>query len=1072
MRIVFDMSSIMWTCLSVGKDTETGFEVIDDEGQKVWVNGSPYGYEHCINSMVATLNRYNATPIDAVLVFEGLNAKARRLMINAEYKAKRGKRPMQAYDEFNNLKAKLRDVWYGMGAIAVSQDNVEGDDVIAFIAKNSRDDLVVRSNDGDMSALVGTNEHGANITVFNGEEENVNKFGMFPHKFITVYKAMVGDSSDNIKGIPRFGKESWVKFHAEFGEAGMAEMARLAELGSLQELEAEAEQNKLIKVIFDGRAEFINSWKLAKLHPEWVDTMSDALQWAPGVCLGVTSDERLKQWNAARRLVTADKWEAFVPWFLEKAAERDWLGLDIETSTPDESDEWLAAQDDPNGVDVIGSELTGMSLTFGRNMQYTVYIPVDHADTNNVTKAQVFSLLQRIQALGLRIEIQNTAFEGPVLYNEFGEDWKDNGYQGFLPNWGDTKIQASYVDENESLGLKKLSKRWLNYDQTEYKHAVTVDGVLHKMCELPATHVFDYGCDDTVVTAALHNFFRFFMELEGTYSVYREVEIDASYLHAAEFTHGVPISIARIKELEAEDDATYEENWKVFRDYLISKGWTGTVTPVYTELTAAAVKEAYTIVTGKELETKVRTPSKLIALFADDEPLLADLMTKADRGDFSGLNALIASRFTGEPIFNLGSPKQMQSLFFETMGLVPKVYNKPTPTMKARGEKTGTPKTDNLAISYALQEVSDERAAVLSAIRILKMVETRRGLYYKPYPYFVHWKTGRVHSSHNQASTVTRRASAAKPNVQQVSKNEKVEGYSPKVREVYVPHKKGAVVVSMDFKAQELRVIADHSRDENMVACFVGDNKKDMHALTGVGIFNSRNGLSWSYEAFEEALGNTDHEFYSRVKKSRALGKQTNFTTEFGAAAPKLAQTLMVTEEEAQIYIDSKEAAFPGVRVWKDGVIAEVKQKGFVTTMMGARRHLRSALLSPDRYEASKAERQAVNFKVQSSSAEMSKLAEGRMWQAKLEQRFDCELYFPVHDEIVASCAIEDLHEFIPAMHACMVGRYADMWIPIESSISFGLSFGPAHQIEIGDKPTKEAIDAGLQKVYEQMEKA
>ena len=250
-----------------------------------------------------------------------------------------------------------------------------------------------------------------------------------------------------------------------------------------------------------------------------------------------------------------------------------------------------------------------------------------------------------------------------------------------------------------------------------------------------------------------------------------------------------------------------------------------------------------------------------------------------------------------------------------------------------------------------------------------------------------------------------------------------------------------------------------------MVNCFVGDNKRDMHSLTAVGIIQTwaKEYEGWSYEVFIEALhaGNKD------AKEARTLGKKTNFTTEYGAMAPKLAETLLVSEEEAQKYIDAKEAAFPGVRAWKDAVEDEARRTGIVRTMGGAVRHLADAIMSEDRYESSKAYRQAVNFKVQSSSAEMTKQAHGEMWRQDIRNRFDCVFYFPVHDESVWSCAIEDLFEFIPAVHACMTRAYGGMTIPIESSISFGWSFGPADQVEIGDKPTREAIQAGLDKIME-----
>ena len=82
--------------------------------------------------------------------------------------------------------------------------------------------------------------------------------------------------------------------------------------------------------------------------------------------------------------------------------------------------------------------------------------------------------------------------------------------------------------------------------------------------------------------------------------------------------------------------------------------------------------------------------------------------------------------------------------------------NKPTPVMRAKGIKQGNAKADELAISYAMMmDASDEQKKVLDALRLIKMVETREGLYYSTYPYFVHWKTGRIHSSHNQCATNT-----------------------------------------------------------------------------------------------------------------------------------------------------------------------------------------------------------------------------------------------------------------------------------------------------------------------------
>ena len=1062
-RIAFDMSSVLWTCLSAGKDVEA--VKVEHNGRLMPVNSAAYGYENAVNHIVATLRNTGLVPRNMIMVFEGIDSKAPRLAIANTYKAKRGNRPLEAYAQFQILGDRLKEVFGSLGACTVTQDRAEGDDTLAYLAKNSEEDLIISTNDGDMTVLNGTNKYGAKITVLVNGIVGENKYGNFPMRFVTVYKALVGDTSDSISGIRGFGDVAWTEFFKEFGVDGLAELDRMARSGSLEELSAETD-NAMIARIYEGREQFMTSYRLARMYPEWVNTLQYPLQFKPGLIRGEVKDERLKQWSYTTDLITADKWEYWSIGAFDMLTDSEYVALDIETSTPEESDDWLIAQgkEDNAGVDVIGSKITGMSLTYGDNLQHTVYIPVDHKDTANVPNELLKNFIKHLSDAGVQLIIQNYSFEGTVLFNEWAagdEVWMANGNEGLLPNCLDTKLEASYVDENDSLGLKKLSKKWFNYDQVDYKTVTTIDDVPYKMNELTGAHVKDYGCDDTIVTASLHNFFKLFMQLEHTWQVYLDVEIDAMYLHTQNFIHGTKCDVAKSKELEVIDDQTFNNASAVLEAYLVSKGWLGTIAPTYTaESTPAQLKEAFQIVYGKELNTAVRKLDRLAEAMNDQGgQILASLVLG---GNWEEMTTYVRSKWTAKPIFNTGSPKQMCDLLYETMQLPIRVYNKPTPIMRRAGIKQGNPQANALAFSYAFaMDATPETKPVLQALQLMKMVETRRGLYYRPYPYFVHWKTGRIHSSHNQCATNTRRASSSAPNTQQMPKHPKIEGQAARFREVFIPHKRNAVIVSMDFEAQELRIIADYSRDQNMLDCFIGDHLKDMHALTGLGIAISKEPeMNWTYEMFMIALGDKTHPQHKFIKECRNLGKKVNFTTEFGAMAPKVAMTLLISEEEAQAFIDAKENAFPRSLEWKQEVILEARQVGIVRTKMGAVRHLQPALTSSDRYENSKAERQSVNVKIQGSAAEMTKRAEGRMFRARLEQLFDCEIIGPIHDEVIASVAIDDLYGFIPAMHACMVAPYADMVVPIGSSISFGPNFGV--QYEIGNAPTKEAIDAGL----------
>ena len=163
--------------------------------------------------------------------------------------------------------------------------------------------------------------------------------------------------------------------------------------------------------------------------------------------------------------------------------------------------------------------------------------------------------------------------------------------------------------------------------------------------------------------------------------------------------------------------------------------------------------------------------------------------------------------------------------------------------------------------------------------------------------------------------------------------------------------------------------------------------------------------------------------------------------------------------------LDAKAEAFPVSEAWALKEMEDVKQTGVSKTLLGAVRHLGPALLSEDKYEAGKAERQTLSFRIQGSAAEMTKQAEGAMWDMGLVQKYDCRVYFPVHDEVVASVVVSDLEPFLLDMHKAMVRPYANMRLPIRSSVSFGPSFG--EQIEVGNvgTPTLEEIRAAVAKL-------
>lgn len=1141
--LAVDMSSYLKTALRAGIDAKDGRAILFND-KKFQVNSAEYGYENFTNMMCKTLRETGLTPIDVKMVFEGRNSKSRRKMFFAGYKAGREEHPPEYYAEFEALRDFVKAQWLSMGAMALTADYVEGDDTLAWLAKNTEEDLIIASRDSDLGALQmeegATNAYGARVRVYNDGLLDIVKADskpfVHPARFLTLYKALVGDTSDDIPGVPKFGAGAFQKLAEKYGYDGLDELSALLQAGNLDPLLelAEGSEHKGVKLILDNATNAITSWKLAKLYPEWVNTRDQPIKVEAGKVAPVPEgvDSRLKDWYGLSYLVTATEYEDALVFFRELCAKSPEIVFDIETSTPPESDDWLAAQGNPDGVDQLGSVLTGFSFTVGDNLQHTLYVSVDHARTDNITMSQARRFMEVAWDMGKENVIQNTFFELSVLSlaeDEDGTLWRDHwrryGERGFIPRILDTKIEANYTDENRSSGLKFRSLHHLGYPQVSYEHTTTLvfdpQGVYTlgekekatimrctdwgggrrlafdeeqgwtkrrlKMRDLPAEHVFGYGTDDTICTAALHRYYKFMMTcVDHHYHVYQETELDPCYQHAENFVRGMDFSLQRMNELASEDTETYDAAWSIVRAYLIQQGWAGSVPPVYTAaITAKEIKEAYRITQGFQdeaadgdaevnlvevsdddeeepveaveeapdaepadpfLKTKVRTPAKLVVLARElGHAVFAEKLERCLNGEAEAFTAWVQSHFSGEPLFKI-SNKQMKHLLYEVMKLPVRVRGKPTDLMKAKGLQ-GNPKADALAITYALLEATEDQKAVLRSLMLMQMVKTRRGLFYSKYPYFVHWKTGRIHPTHNQSHTNTRRASEAKPNKQQLAKHEKIKGQPVHIREMIVPHHPDAVIVSLDEDSQELRIIADYSQDQNMLDCFIGDNLKSMHALTGAAIMQRKVGAQWSYEAMMEALADEAHPDFKFAKDYRSLGKKVNFTTEFGAMAPKLAVTMLVSEAEAQEYIDAKERMFPGVRVWKNATINEAKLNGFVRTMSGAVRHLSEALFGDNHYARSKAERQSVNFKVQSSAAEMIKKAEGRVWRKGLTEKFDAVCYGPVHDELVFSVMIRDLLKFLPEAHWCMVQPFGGMVVPILSSISFGPSFGEQHEI-------------------------
>lgn len=349
-RMIIDVSSVVKRCLYVGKDEENGYKVVH-EGKEHLINSHLYAHDNAVNSIVAALETFGLKPSDLIFVSDGMYAKARRQNFYPGYKEpsyvppwKEGKankvpatRPPQWNDEFNKARASLLQAFRDVGASAAGQNGVEADDIIAFLTERLEGEVIIFSEDGDLSQLISERvsmyRQGARLTV--------NPYGPFSVKRIAVWKALVGDSSDNYHGAVGFGEKAFLDLLVNFGEKGLAGLEGMMQRRTLHELEDDVSFFKPFRKVIDGAEHVYQSYDVAKLRPEWVDTERLPLQWTEGAIRprDQIEDGRLRRWGGSTdEVVTV------------KAPERE------VSRTANAPARWAARQHKVFDVELIGRE--------------------------------------------------------------------------------------------------------------------------------------------------------------------------------------------------------------------------------------------------------------------------------------------------------------------------------------------------------------------------------------------------------------------------------------------------------------------------------------------------------------------------------------------------------------------------------------------------------------------------------------------------------------------------------------------------------------------------------------------
>lgn len=314
--------------------------------------------------------------------------------------------------------------------------------------------------------------------------------------------------------------------------------------------------------------------------------------------------------------------------------------------------------------------------------------------------------------------------------------------------------------------------------------------------------------------------------------------------------------------------------------------------------------------------------------------------------------------------FNINSPKQLGVILFEKMGI-------------PGGRKT---KTGYSTAADILEKLAPEQPIVNDILEYRQLTKLKST--YADGLSAVIEADGRIHSTFNQTITATGRISSTEPNLQNIPVRMELGRL---IRKVFVPED-GYVFLDADYSQIELRVLAHMSGDEKLIQAY--REAEDIHRLTASQVF---------HVPIDEV---TDLQ--------RRNAKAVNFGIVYGISSFGLSQDLSITRKEAAEYIEKYFETYPKIKGFLDGLVADGKEKGYVSTMLGRRRPI-PELKSGNFMQRSFGERVAMNSPIQGTAADIIKIAMNRVYQRLKEEGLQSRLVLQVHDELLIETKKEEV---------------------------------------------------------------
>ena len=352
--------------------------------------------------------------------------------------------------------------------------------------------------------------------------------------------------------------------------------------------------------------------------------------------------------------------------------------------------------------------------------------------------------------------------------------------------------------------------------------------------------------------------------------------------------------------------------------------------------------------------------------------------------------------------FNISSPKQLGDILFIRLKL---------------DEKARVTKTKQFITNEEILQRLTGKHPIVEKVLEYRGLKKLLSTYVEALPLLVDKKTGRIHTSFNQAVAATGRLSSNNPNLQNIPVK---DARGREIRKAFVPAK-GHIFLSADYSQIELRLMAHLSKDKSMISDFLSGN--DIHAATAAKIFGV--------------------EINDVTREMRSKAKTANFGIIYGISSFGLSERLTIGRKEAKELIDGYFNSYPGVKVYMDESINKARDVGYVTTMFGRRRYLRD-IHSRNQVVRGNAERNAINAPIQGSAADIIKIAMVRINDRMKSEKLLSKMILQVHDELIFEVEMSEL-EKLREMVLFEMSNAVKLDIPLKVDWGTGNNWFEAH---------------------------